>query len=72
MAYWANLATNALSFATLGARGNVNFVRSLQRNSPEFANISHAFIQTATHFPVIRTFYETVKIGNQLVRRLAS
>ncbi|KAN0098199.1 hypothetical protein V8E51_013862 [Hyaloscypha variabilis] len=67
IAYWANIATNALNLATLGARGNANFVRSLQKNSPEFANISQAFIQPAAQFTVIRTFYETVKIGNQLI-----
>ena len=66
-AYWAKLATNVLSFATLGAMGNANFVKSLKRNSPDFSNISTAFIQPATRFPIIRTFYETVKIGNQLV-----
>lgn len=68
-AYWAELATNVLSFTTLGSVGNTSFVRSLTRNSPEFSKISDAFIQPAERFTIIRTFYETEKIGNQLVSR---
>lgn len=67
--YWANLAANAVSFATLGTHGSSVLVRSLKRNSEEFSNISQAFIQPAARIPIIRTFYETVKIGNQLVSR---
>jgi hypothetical protein len=67
MAFWANLAANALSFASLGTHGNTNFVNALKRNSPEFAKISTGFIQPGAKFSMIRTFYETVKIGNQLV-----
>ncbi|KUJ15344.1 uncharacterized protein LY89DRAFT_783508 [Mollisia scopiformis] len=66
-AYWANLATSALTFASLGARGNSNFVAALQRNSPELSSISQAFVQPAANLSIIRTFYETVKIGNQLI-----
>ena len=66
-AYWADLATNVLSFSTLGVKGNANFVKSLRRNSPEFSKISQGFIQPASRFPVIQTFYETVKMKNCLV-----
>jgi protein SERAC1 len=69
-AYWAMLATNVVNFATLGSAGNTNFVKSLTRNSLEFSKISDAFVQLAERFAVIRTFYETVKIGNQLVSRI--
>lgn len=67
MAYWANFVTNVLTFTTLGTLGNSSFVKSLKRNSPEFSSISQAFIQPANNFIAIRTFYEMVKIGNQLV-----
>ncbi|PQE09827.1 hypothetical protein CJF30_00010308 [Rutstroemia sp. NJR-2017a BBW] len=67
IAYWATLTANALTFATLGAMGNARFVKALKRNSPEFSRISQAFIQPATRFKIIRTFYETSKIGNQII-----
>ncbi|KIX03635.1 uncharacterized protein Z518_07188 [Rhinocladiella mackenziei CBS 650.93] len=67
LAFWANLATRALSFASLGTHGNTNFVNALKRNSSEFAKISMGFIQPAGKLSSIRTFYETVKITNQLV-----
>lgn len=63
------MATNALSYATLGTVGNANFVNALKRNSSKFARISMGFIQPASKFSSIRTFYETIKIGNQLVCR---
>lgn len=67
MAYWATFVTNILTVTTLGTLGNSSFVKSLKRNSPEFSDISQAFIQPATNFIAIRTFYEMVKIGNQIV-----
>jgi hypothetical protein len=70
LAYWGNLATNVLSYASLGTVGNNRFVNALKRNSPEFASISKAFIQPASRFQLIRSFYESDKIGNQLVSNL--
>jgi hypothetical protein len=68
IAFWGNLATNVLKFATLGTRGNDNFVHALKRNSREFSTISHAFLQPARRLTLaVRTFYETEKIGGQLV-----
>lgn len=67
LAHWAKFATNILSYASLGAVGNSRFVKALERNSPEFAAISRAFIQPASRFQHIRSFYESVKIGNQIV-----
>jgi hypothetical protein len=67
LGYWAALATKALSFVTVGALGNPNFVEGLTRNSAEFAGISKAFVQPASKFVVIRSFYEQIKIGNQVV-----
>jgi hypothetical protein len=67
LGYWAKLAAKSLNFATAGAVGNSRFVKGLERNSREFAGISKAFVQPAGKFVVIRSFYESVKIGNQLV-----
>lgn len=69
-AYWANLATRVISIASLGLRGNRNFVEALKRNSREFSSISTAFIQPASKMKIIRSFYETVKIGNDVVSRV--
>ena len=70
LAYWANLAANVLSYTSLGAVGNSRFVTALKKNSTEFATISKAFIQPASRFQLIRSFYESDKIGNQLVSNL--
>lgn len=67
LAFWAGLATDAVNFASLGAYGNPKFVEALKRKSPEFMRISMGFIQPGGNFSVIRTFYETVRIKNQLV-----
>ncbi|KAH7380996.1 hypothetical protein BKA64DRAFT_584580, partial [Cadophora sp. MPI-SDFR-AT-0126] len=66
-AYWADFATNVLSFTSLGLAGNRSFVEALKRNSPEFSKISNAFIQPASKMKIIRTFYETEKIGNNVI-----
>jgi hypothetical protein len=66
-AYWAKFVTDVLNITTLGVWGNSNFAAALKYNSAELASISQAFIQQAAKIPLIRTFYETVKIGNQLV-----
>lgn len=67
VAYWAAIASRIYTLTTLGLAGNSNFIKSLQRNALHFQQISQSFIQPASKLKVIRTFYETVKIGNQLV-----
>ncbi|KAI1392844.1 uncharacterized protein F4822DRAFT_142898 [Hypoxylon trugodes] len=66
-AYWADFAASVISFASLGLQGNRNFVKDLKKNSREFSNISKAFIQPASKIKTIHSFYETVKIGNNVV-----
>lgn len=66
-AYLATVAANVYKFATLGFAGNKNFVEALKRNSPEFWKISNAFIQPASKLKIIFSFYETAKIGNDVV-----
>lgn len=66
----ATVAASIYSVATFGMAGNKNFVEALKRNSPEFWQISNAFIQPASKVRIIRSFYETTKIGNNLVRDL--
>lgn len=66
-AYWATIAANVCEVATLGFKGNQNFVEALKRNSREFWQISNAFIQPASKVKIMRSFYETTKMGNQMV-----
>lgn len=65
VAYWANFAANVLSASHLGA--NPNFVKTLQKNSRAFADISQQFIERAAHLKKIYTFYELDKLYNTLV-----
>lgn len=67
LAFWTVLGTNLPDFVPLGLHGNDRFVEGLKRNSSELMGISNGFIQPAGNFSVINTFYETVKMGNQLV-----
>lgn len=66
-AYLATVAANVYRFATLGFSGNQNFVEALKRNSPEFWQITNAFIQPASKLKIVLSFYETAKIGNSIV-----
>jgi hypothetical protein len=66
VAYWATFAANVLQLSQLGLRTNPAYVKALQRNSPTFANISTQFIERAAPLS-IRTFYETERMGNQVV-----
>ncbi len=61
-----NFAANLLEMAQLGFGTNTNFVEALKRNSETFAHISQQFIERGADIP-IRTFYETERLGNQLV-----
>jgi hypothetical protein len=70
IAYWASFAANVLQFCQLGLRTNPAYVKALQRNSPTFANISAQFVDPAERLS-IRTFYETERMGNQVVSSFA-
>lgn len=61
-------AAKLLEVAQLGFGTNTAFVEALTRNSDTFAHISQQFIERGADIP-IRTFYETDKLGNQLVGR---
>jgi hypothetical protein len=63
-AYWAWFAANLLKITQLGFGTNTNFVAALKTT---FAEISEQFIERAVQLE-IRTFFETKKLGNQLVR----
>lgn len=65
VAFWAAFAASLLQHALLGFRGNPTYVESLKRNSKTFADISRQFVARGAKLQ-IRTFYETIKMGNQL------
>lgn len=67
IAYWANIPAQIITSLSLGFVGNVQFLESLRRDSDVWRSISNEFIQRAKRLH-IRTFYETKKIGNQMVR----
>ncbi|KAF9877324.1 hypothetical protein CkaCkLH20_05024 [Colletotrichum karsti] len=66
-AYWAALAVTLVEVATFGLAGNKKFVKALKRNSSEFSKISTAFIQPGSKLKMIRSFYETVRMGNDVI-----
>lgn len=68
-AYWATFAANILRFGQLGFGTNPSYVKALQRNSQTFADISTQFVGRAAQLS-IRTFFETQRMGHQLVSDL--
>jgi hypothetical protein len=70
-AYWATFAATLLKYGQLGLGTNATYVTALQRRSQTFADISQQFIERAANLN-IRTFYETEKMLNQLVRKCDS
>ena len=69
LAFWLEFPAKLLEYGQLGFGGNTAYVSALKRNSTAFASISDSFIERGSHL-VIRTFYETEKMGNQLVSYL--
>lgn len=67
IAFWASFAARLLRNAQLGFAGNPSYVKALQRNSRECADISRQFVGRSSKL-TIRTFFETEQMGNQLVR----
>src|SRR5271155_2065542 len=70
VACWATFAANILQFGQLGLGTNPAYVEALQRNSLTFANISTQFVERAESL-LIRTFFETERMGNQVVSSLS-
>jgi hypothetical protein len=66
IAFWATFAANILRYGQVSLRTNPTYVKALQKNSPTFANISTQFVDRAEQL-LIRTFYETERMGNQVV-----
>ncbi|KAK6440972.1 RAS2 protein [Oleoguttula sp. CCFEE 5521] len=67
IAFWAYFAGKLLEPALLGFVTNTRHVSALRRNSKTFADISQQFIDRGAMLKVIRTYYESEKMGNQLV-----
>ena len=66
IAYWASIPAQIITHLSLGFVGNVQFLESLKRNSVVWRSISNEFVHRAKRIH-IRSFYETKKIGNQIV-----
>ncbi|KAF7502214.1 hypothetical protein GJ744_006436 [Endocarpon pusillum] len=66
LAYWAAFAANIVQVVQLGFGTNANFVEALKRNSQPFAKISRQFVERQLKLS-IRTFYETQRLGNQVI-----
>lgn len=67
LAFWAGLPASLLDKALFGFGGNTRFLDALKKNSPEWREISKQFVQRADAVPLIRTYFETEKIGNIMV-----
>ena len=70
LAFWYKYVIEVSTNLQMGFAGNPNFVAHLQKNSETFANISTQSIERLQSPTIdIRTFYESDKILNQLVRK---
>ncbi|RDW56552.1 hypothetical protein BP6252_14102 [Coleophoma cylindrospora] len=65
-AYWATYAAKIFKILQAGRGTNTSFVSALQKNSPEFANISQQWIERALQL-IIRTFYKTERLLGELI-----
>ncbi|KAI9740439.1 MAG: hypothetical protein M1834_005019 [Cirrosporium novae-zelandiae] len=66
IAYWGRFVANLLDYGQLGLKVNKNLIDALVKNSPTLANISRQFVERGTQLQ-IRTFFETEKMGNQVI-----
>ncbi|KAK0638981.1 hypothetical protein B0T16DRAFT_462695 [Cercophora newfieldiana] len=66
IAKWAKHATQLVKIASLGFSGNTNFLKALERSSPEWVRISRDFVERGRRLS-IRTFYETERTAGILV-----
>jgi hypothetical protein len=67
IAYWASFPAKLLKYGLIGYWGNTAFLKALEKDSQTLRDISEQFVKRAPQLR-IRTFYETEKLGNLLVR----
>lgn len=67
IAFWAGFPATLLEKGLIGFGGNTRFLDALKKNSPEWREISKQFVQRADAIPLIRTYFETERLGNLLV-----
>ncbi|KAK4454854.1 hypothetical protein QBC34DRAFT_103225 [Podospora aff. communis PSN243] len=66
IAKWAKHATQFIKVASFGFSGNTNFLKALERSSPDWVRISRDFVERGRGL-LIRSFYETERTGAILV-----
>lgn len=67
IAFWAGLPATLLDKGLAGFGGNTRFLDALKKNSMEWREISDQFIQRADRVLLIRSYFETKRLGNVLV-----
>lgn len=65
--FWAGLPASLLDKGLAGFNGNTRFLDALKKNSMEWREISEQFIQRADRVLLIRSYFETRRLGNVLV-----
>ncbi|KAL9609828.1 MAG: hypothetical protein Q9167_005433 [Letrouitia subvulpina] len=66
LAFWGSFAANVLQLGQLGLGTNPKFMEALTRHSPTFADISEQFVERAVSLSIY-TFFETERLGNQVI-----
>lgn len=66
LAYWATIPAKIVEHLSMGFLGNTQFIASLRRSSGIWRSISNDLLHRGERID-IRTFYETNKVGNQIV-----
>lgn len=67
IAFWAGLPATLLDKSLAGFGGNTRFLDALKTNSVEWREISEQFVQRADRVLLIRSYFETKRLGNVLV-----
>lgn len=71
LAYWKMIPARIIKHLSLSFAGNTQSLRSLERDSEIWRVISHSFVQRGKRLN-IRSFYETQRMGNQVVSLLVT
>lgn len=71
LAYWAEFPALSIQAASLGLKANPRFLNSLKTNSKTLMKIADEFVYRSENLE-IRSFYETEKMGNTIVREICS
>lgn len=66
IAFWAGLPATLLDKGLAGFGANTRFLDALKRNSMEWRELSEQFVQRADHVLIIRSYFETKRLGNIL------